>query len=88
MRLIEAVRSIDSLDARETLYARMPWTPESEAALAVEGTDEEERVRGLGLSYFLEVVVAKDFVIGLRDARRRAPGAAQLCRSLIAYAAN
>ena len=88
MKLIEAVRQIDSLDPRGTLYARPPWSPESETALAVEGTDEEEKVRGQGLSYFLEVIVARDFVIGLRDARRRAPGADQLCRRLIEYAAN
>jgi hypothetical protein len=88
MRLIEAVRQVDALDARATLYCRQPWTPESETALAVEGTEEEERARGQGLSYFLEVVVARDFVIGLRDTRRRAPRADQLCRRLIEYAAN
>ena len=88
MKLIEAVRQIDSLDVKETLFARQPWAPESEAALAVEGTAEEERLRGQGMSYFLEVAVAKDFVIGLWDTRRKAPRADLVCRRLIEYAAN
>jgi len=88
MKIIEAVLQIETLDAKATLFVRQPWTPESEAALAVEGSPEEERIRGEGMSYFLEVTVAKDFLIGLKDTRRKAPHAGQLCKRLIEYAAN
>jgi len=88
MKIIEAVRQIETLDTKATLFVRQPWTTESEAALAVEGTVEEERIRGEGMSYFLEVTVARDFLIGLKDTRRKAPRAGQLCKWLIEYAAN
>lgn len=88
MKLRDAVERIETLDGAATLFVRQPWTPESDTALAVEGSVEEERVRGEGMSYFLEVVIAKDFLIGWRDSKRKAPGVEQSCLRLIEYAAN
>ena len=64
MNLIDAVRNLDSLDDEQTLYAAKPWTPDSEVLAAVEpesgGLPAEAEERGL--SYFLEVFIAREFI--------------------------
>lgn len=88
MKLNDAVRQIDTLDPKATLFVRPPWAPSSDAALAVKGTEEEERLRGQGLSYFLEVAIARNFLIESRDEHRRAPTTEAATRRLIKYASN
>ena len=88
MKLIDAVQQIDALDANATLYVRHPWEPSSDTEIAVEGTDDEEKLRSDGLSYFLEVLIAKDFLIGWQQTQRRAPTVKQSCNRLIEYATN
>ena len=88
MTLIEAVQQIDELDGDLTIYARQPWSPSAEARLAVEGTEEEKKIRSGGLQYFLEVFIAREFLEDWRASQRRASTGAESCERLIAYAVN
>lgn len=88
MTLIEAVQQLAGFDSDLTIYARLPWTPSSEARLAIEGTDEEKKVRADGLRYFIEVFIAQEFLEDWRSAQSGKPTEAQTCDRLIAYATN
>ena len=64
MKLIEAIRDLDILDEEGTIHASQPWAENSEAIVAHEPEsgglpDEAEQ---LGLIYFLDVFIARDFV--------------------------
>jgi hypothetical protein len=88
MTLIEAVQQLAGLDSDLTIYARPPWKPSAEARLAIEGTDEEKKIRADGLSYFLEVVIAQEFLEDWRSTQRGKPTEVQTFDRLIAYATN
>ena len=66
MTLLEAVRDLDSLDEGSTIYAAEPWAEGSQAIVASEpdagGLPAE--AQKLGLKYFLEVFVAREFLEG------------------------
>jgi hypothetical protein len=90
MKLIDTIRDLNSLDAEGTIYASLPWAPDSEAIVA-----REPQVGGLpleaaqlGLSYFLEVFIARDFLSGWTVHLAAKPTLHQLCARLIEYAAN
>lgn len=88
MTLVETVQQLEKLDGNVTIYARIPWTPSTEARLAVEGSEEARMIRADGLSYFLEVLIARDFVEGWLVIQRRRPTGNQCCARLIEYATN
>jgi hypothetical protein len=64
MKLIDAISQLNSFDQESTIYASRPWAENSTAIVAREPESgnlplEAER---LGLSYFLEVFVAREFI--------------------------
>src|SRR5215469_5482064 len=63
MKLIEAIRDLASLDDDGVIYASEPWTPSSEVIVA-DGPDSglPDEAKRLGLDYFLEVFIARDFL--------------------------
>lgn len=88
MKLIEAIRDLDSLDEESTIYAAEPWTENSEAIVA-----REPEVRGLlseaerlGLKYFLEVFIASEVLEGWMSNLDAQPTLQQKCARLIKYA--
>jgi hypothetical protein len=90
MKLIEAIRDLNALDEESTIYASQPWSENSEAIVAREQElgglpTEAER---LGLSYFLEVFVARDFVEDWTASLDPQPTLQQTCARLIKYAVN
>ena len=90
MKLIELIRDLDALDEQCTIYASQPWTETSEAIAAHEpeagGTpNEAER---LGLKYFLEVFIAREFIEGWMANYDTQPTLRQKCARLIEYATN
>jgi hypothetical protein len=90
MKLIEVVRDLDALDVESTIYASQPWAENSEALVAHEPESgglpaEAER---LGLRYFLEVFIARDFVEGWVANLDAPPTPHQTCARLIKYAAT
>jgi hypothetical protein len=90
MKLIEAIRNLDALDDESTIYAAEPWAENSEAIVAREPESgrlppEAER---LGLKYFLEVFIARDFLEGWLSNLDARPTLQQKCARLIKYAAT
>jgi hypothetical protein len=90
MKLIDAIRDLNYLDAEGTIYASLPWTADSEAIVAHEpqGGGLPLQAVHLGLSYFLEVFVARDFLSGWTVHLAVQPTLHQMCARLIEYAAN
>jgi hypothetical protein len=90
MKLIELVRDLDALDERSTIYASQPWAETSEAIVAYEpeagGMPAE--AQPLGLKYFLEVFIARDFIKGWAANCDTQPTLQQKCARLIAYAVS
>lgn len=90
MKLIEAVRDMDSLDHESTISAAEPWTEDSQVVVAPEpdsGSPPPEAQK-LGLKYFLEVFLARDFVEGWVANLDREPTLHEKCARLIQYAIN
>jgi hypothetical protein len=90
MKLIEAIRELESLDEGNTIYAEVPWTSNSEVITASEpeagGLPLE--AQKLGLRYFLEVFVAREFLEGWLSNLDAQPTLQQKCERLISYAMN
>ncbi|WP_237055818.1 hypothetical protein [Microbulbifer sediminum] len=89
MKLMEVTRDLYSLDEDLTIYAKKPWTCESEVQVQFE--PEESLVpRPLekeGFEYFLEVFVAKEVVPDLAEIEPSFT-LEQWCERLIRYAEN
>ncbi len=90
MTLFEAIRDLDSLPEENTIYAAEPWTADSQAIIAYRPDNVRIPVeaQALGLQYFLEVFIARDFLedwMGSLDAESTLQ---QKCERLIQYAIN
>jgi hypothetical protein len=88
MRLIEAIRDLNALDEQGTIYASEPWVENSEAIVAREAESGElpAEAERLGLSYFLEVFIARNFVEDWIAGLSTQPTLEQKCARLIKYA--
>ena len=87
MNLLEVARDLLKLSNEQTIYAVAPWTPTSEAAVAVEPQDNlvPQQISSQGFSYFLEVFIARDLVADLSSSG--APATPErICERLIKYA--
>jgi hypothetical protein len=88
MKLIEAIRDLDSLDDKATIYASEPWKEDSRAVVELEPELGElpAAAQELGLKYFLEVFIARDFLEGWSANLGARPSLQQRCSRLIRYA--
>ncbi|HXC36679.1 MAG TPA: hypothetical protein VNV43_12440 [Candidatus Acidoferrales bacterium] len=88
MKLIEVIRDLDALDDESTIYAAKPWTEDSEVIVAHEpesgGVPAE--VERLSLEYFLEVLIAREFLEGWLGNLDAQPTLQQKCARVIKYA--
>ncbi|HTC95499.1 MAG TPA: hypothetical protein VK699_18785 [Terriglobales bacterium] len=88
MTLLEAIRDLGSFEEGSTIYAAEPWTAESQAIIAPEpdtgGLPTEAQT--LGLKYFLEVFIARDFLEGWVGGLDAEPTQQEKCARLIQYA--
>jgi hypothetical protein len=89
-RLIDVVSNLSSQDGELTIYATKPWTCDS---LAVVGrAPDEGGVPGepatLGAAYFIEVIVAAEFLEGWMATSPRPRSDVDRCERLIQYAIN
>jgi hypothetical protein len=78
-------------DTLATIYASEPWTPESRAIIIVNGddsTDPPAEAKALGLTYFLEVFIAQDFLEGWAKNHGGNVPEDEICPRLIEYAIN
>lgn len=88
MKLIEAVRDLESFDEENTIYAAKPWTESSVALIAKEPASGglPEDVRKIGLKYFLEVFIAREFLEDWLNNLQKIPTLQEKCARLIHYA--
>lgn len=88
MKLIEVVRDLASLDEASTIYASEPWTPDSEVVVTPEPASGglPEEAKRLGLKYFLEVFIARDFIEGWTANLDKEPTLQEKCARMIKYA--
>lgn len=88
MTLIKAIETLETLDQESTIYVAEPWTEDS----AVVVTHEPEKgglpteAAKLGLKYFLEVFVARDFIEDWTAELDKEPTLQEKCSRLIQYA--
>ncbi|WP_315728978.1 MULTISPECIES: hypothetical protein [unclassified Bradyrhizobium] len=87
MRLSDAISSLSNLDDNAVIFARKPWTRQSDAYVAPLDHDFRvpETIKKLGLDYFLEVNIAKEV---LEVFGERMPTADQVCDLILFYAEN
>ena len=77
----ELIDRIDEIAELSTIYARAPWTPESEAALKADPEDESNPFEKEGLEYLLEIFIAKEVLEPMSGASSR-----DRCLRVIQYA--
>lgn len=90
MKLADVINQLEMLDDEMTIYAREPWTPDSEATVEVEPDvgGLPNQAKDQGLAYFLEVFVAQEFVEGWLGNMSEQPTDLDVCKRLIEYAIN
>jgi hypothetical protein len=88
--LLEVVRKLEFLSDEATICAAKPWTLASQAILVAEADDwgMSPEARELGLSYFLEVFVAREFLNGWTKNSDTEPTLQEKCARLIQYVVN
>ena len=88
MKLIDAIRDINALDEESTIYAAEPWGADSEVIVAREPESRglPSHAQQLGLKYFLEVFIARDFLADWLTTLVEPPTLLQKCERLVTYA--
>lgn len=88
--LREVVRALQETSDDLTIYATRPWRPESEAIVTAEpeAGGRPDEARRLGMEYFLEACVAREFLEGWLQTQSADVPLDQQCERLIAYAVN
>jgi hypothetical protein len=90
MILIDVIESLGSLDEASTIYASKPWTKDSEVVVMLETNPHQllPLAQQLGLNYFLEVSIAREFLEGWSKSLDAEPTTQAKCERLIHYAIN
>jgi hypothetical protein len=81
---------LNDLDEKDTIFVAEPWAENSKAIVAPELASGglPARAAGLGLKYFLEVSVAREFLEDWTDTLGTEPSLQAKVRRLIQYAIN
>jgi hypothetical protein len=85
MKLVEAIEKLRKLDDGATIFARRPWTGDSECTLATVEDKLPKELKKAGFDYFLEVSVALE-ILGVFGRKR--PTLEDKLRLIIFYAEN
>jgi hypothetical protein len=90
MALMEVVENLATFDEAATIYAAAPWARDSKALIADEPESGglPEQAKALGMRYFIEVTIARDFLEGWASSLDHAPSVEESCDRLIQYAVN
>ena len=97
IRLADIIARLSEFDIDDTIYAKEPWTGSSDAMVATEPEPDEEHEYGgqpapeateAGLTYFLEIDLAKQLVEELIASSSDDLSASAVCGGLIYYAIN
>lgn len=84
------MKEMKALDKEDTIYAAKPWTIKSKAIVLREPVSGEipQEAKDLGLSYFIEVYIACDFIEEWEKNFHITASAEENCLRLIEYAIN
>jgi hypothetical protein len=87
-KLAEIVGRLSEFDAEATIFASEPWSDESSAMVARGSSEGGPPAEGkaIGLKYFLEISVAKEFAEDWTATLNNPPSNHSLCERLITYA--
>ena len=90
MTLLEAIKNLEQLDDDFTIYASARWSVNSIVTVEYEPEDGSmpNEAKNLGLNYFLEVFIAKEFVEGWLSNIASQPSDEDICKRIIEYAEN
>ena len=90
MTLIEIIRDLESFGSEGIICAAKPWTENSKAIVAVEPGARRlpAEAANLGMEYFLDVFVAREFLEGWMANLDAQPTLQEKCARLIQYAIN
>jgi hypothetical protein len=90
MKLIEIVGDLASFDGEHTIYASEPWTAHCEAivASAPQSKTLPPVVERFKMKYFLEMIIARDFLDDWTASLENSPTLEEKCARLIDYAIN
>ncbi len=90
MNLLQVISNLSDFDEDHTIYAEEPWSPDSEAMVRPE--PEDGSVPGdasaKGLTYFIEVFLAKEFLHDWAAGQPREPSSREKAERLIKYAVD
>lgn len=88
MKLIEIIEKLDSFSDEDTIYAAEPWSEKCQAVVETEPPSGglPEKAQELGLKYFLEVFLAREFLEGWIANLQAEPSLQDKCQRLIQYA--
>jgi hypothetical protein len=86
--LIEVIQNLKSFDNEGIICARKPWTENSEAIVVIEPQARQlpTEAKKLGMDYFLDVFIARDFLEDWTATRDTEPTLAERCARVIKYA--
>lgn len=90
MKLSEIINQLDQFSCDDTIYAKQPWTFDSEAIVATEpdnGGIPNEATQ-IDAAYFLEIFLAKEFMGGWLSNLDSSPSSKEKCLRLIKYIEN
>ena len=90
MQLLEVTRRLAELPINDTIFARAPWLPDSEALVAHLAEDHRVplSIAEQGLSYFLEVAVSLEVMEGWHASQPTDSSLLAACERLIYYATH
>jgi len=91
-KLIKLIERLDELEDEDTIYAREPWTEDSDAMVVPDPEPDPDAMPPeaveAGMTYFLEVFLAREVVEGWTASLSEKPSLTATCRRVIAYAIN
>lgn len=91
-RLADIIARLSEFDADDTIYAREPWTDDSDAIVATEREEDDgeppPEASEAGLAYFLEIYLAREFIEAWVASLSYQPSASAIRERLIQYAVN
>ncbi|HJY78931.1 MAG TPA: hypothetical protein VKE95_19975 [Burkholderiales bacterium] len=82
------IASLSTFDREDTIYAAEPWTADSEAMVVREpdAGGVPQAASEKGMTYFIEIFIAHDFLDGWQQNETRALSSEEQCAGLIHYA--
>jgi hypothetical protein len=90
MTLFEIINNLESFDEGGTIYAISPWSAGSAAIVAkeLEAGRSPKEAEQLGLDYFLEMCIAREFLEDWTGSLQSIPTPQERCERVIRYAVD